>query len=61
MEVKRRYVFIDSGDGVAPGVNQACCLNREVQIDGSYSPHIQEDWLTVPLPRLIDKLESGGS
>jgi pyruvate/2-oxoglutarate dehydrogenase complex dihydrolipoamide dehydrogenase (E3) component len=31
-----------------------------VQIDSSYSPHVQEDQIAVPLHRLIDKLESGG-
>ena len=32
-----------------------------VQIDSSYSPHVQEDQIAVPLHRLIDKLGSGGS
>jgi len=36
-------------------------LIKLVQIDSSYSPHVQEDQLAVPLHRLIDKLESGGS
>jgi len=31
-----------------------------VQIDSSYSPHVQEDQIAVPLHRLIDKLGSGG-
>jgi NADH oxidase (H2O2-forming) len=31
-----------------------------VQIDSSYSPHVQEDQIAVPLHRLIDKLDSGG-
>ncbi len=35
-------------------------LVRLVQIDSSYSPHVQEDQIAVPLHRLIDKLEAGG-
>jgi NADPH-dependent 2,4-dienoyl-CoA reductase/sulfur reductase-like enzyme len=31
-----------------------------VQIDSSYSPHVQEDQIAVPLHRLIDKFGSGG-
>ena len=31
-------------------------LVKLVQIDSSYSPHVQEDQLAVPLHRLIDKL-----
>jgi NADPH-dependent 2,4-dienoyl-CoA reductase/sulfur reductase-like enzyme len=30
-----------------------------VQIDSSYSPHVQEDQIAVPLHRLIDKLGAG--
>ena len=33
-------------------------LAKLVQIDSSYSPHVQEDQIAVPLHRLIDKLES---
>jgi NADH oxidase (H2O2-forming) len=31
-----------------------------VQIDSSYSPHVQEDQIAVPLHRLIDKIGVGG-
>jgi len=31
-------------------------LAKLVQIDSSYSPHVQEDQIAVPLHRLIDKL-----
>jgi hypothetical protein len=27
-----------------------------VQIDSSYSPHVQEDQIAVPIQRLIDEL-----
>jgi NADPH-dependent 2,4-dienoyl-CoA reductase/sulfur reductase-like enzyme len=33
-------------------------LAKLVQIDSSYSPHVQEDQIAVPLHRLIDKLGS---
>lgn len=33
-------------------------LMKLVQIDSSYSPHVQEDQLAVPMHRLIDKLSS---
>jgi NADPH-dependent 2,4-dienoyl-CoA reductase/sulfur reductase-like enzyme len=35
-------------------------IMKLVQIDSSYSPHVQEDQIAVPLHRLIDKLGSGG-
>ena len=55
-----KVCIIGSGDGDATAANQARRLNWEVQIDSSYSHHVQEDQITVPLHRLIDKLESGG-
>ncbi|MDD5038889.1 MAG: FAD-dependent oxidoreductase [Dehalococcoidales bacterium] len=36
-------------------------ITKLVQIDSCYSPHVQEDQIAVPLHRLIDKLNSGGS
>ncbi len=43
-------------------VAEACRLplTKLVQIDSSYSPHVQEDQIAVPLHRLLDKLEAGG-
>jgi NADPH-dependent 2,4-dienoyl-CoA reductase/sulfur reductase-like enzyme len=35
-------------------------IMKLVQIDSSYSPHVQEDQIAVPLHRLIDKFGSGG-
>jgi NADH oxidase (H2O2-forming) len=35
-------------------------IMKLVQIDSSYSPHVQEDQVAVPLHRMIDKLDSGG-
>jgi NADPH-dependent 2,4-dienoyl-CoA reductase/sulfur reductase-like enzyme len=47
-------------DKLAVAVACRLPLARLVQIDSSYSPHVQEDQIAVPLHRLIDKIESGG-
>ena len=47
-------------DKLAVGLACQMPLIKLVQIDSSYSPHVQKDQLAVPLHRLIDKLESGG-
>jgi predicted dinucleotide-binding enzyme len=52
--------IIGAGDAGATAANQVRRLDREAQIDSSYSPHVQEDQIAVPLHQLIDKLESGG-
>jgi len=43
-------------DKLAVAIAGRMPLIRLVQIDSSYSPHVQEDQLAVPLHRLIDKL-----
>ena len=47
-------------DKLAVAITCKMPLMKLVQIDSSYSPHVQEDQIAVPLHRLIDKLESGG-
>jgi len=47
-------------DKLATAIACKMPLIKLVQIDSSYSPHVQEDQIAVPLHRLIDKLESGG-
>jgi NADH oxidase (H2O2-forming) len=48
-------------DKLAVAIASKIPVMKLVQIDSSYSPHVQEDQVAVPLHRLIDKLESGGS
>ena len=48
-------------DKLAVAISCRRPLMKLVQIDSCYSPHVQEDQIAVPLHRLIDKLESGGS
>jgi NADPH-dependent 2,4-dienoyl-CoA reductase/sulfur reductase-like enzyme len=45
-------------DKLAVAIAGKMPLMKLVQIDSSYSPHVQEDQIAVPLHRLIDKLES---
>jgi NADPH-dependent 2,4-dienoyl-CoA reductase/sulfur reductase-like enzyme len=48
-------------DKLAVAIANKMPLIRLVQIDSSYSPHVQNDQIAVPLHRLIDKLGSAGS
>jgi NADH oxidase (H2O2-forming) len=43
-------------DKLAVAIASRMPLVKLVQIDSSYSPHVQEDQIAVPLHRLIDKL-----
>lgn len=43
-------------DKLAVGIASRMPLAKLVQIDSSYSPHVQEDQIAAPLHRLIDKL-----
>jgi pyruvate/2-oxoglutarate dehydrogenase complex dihydrolipoamide dehydrogenase (E3) component len=43
-------------DKLAVAIANRMPLVKLVQIDSCYSPHVQEDQLSVPLHRLIDKL-----
>jgi len=43
-------------DKLAVAIASRMPLEKLVQIDSSYSPHVQEDQIAVPLHRLIDKL-----
>jgi NADH oxidase (H2O2-forming) len=43
-------------DKLAVAIASRMPLLKLVQIDSSYSPHVQEDQIAVPLHRLIDKL-----
>ena len=47
-------------DKLAVAITCKMPIIKLVQIDSSYSPHVQEDQIAVPLHRLINKLESGG-